>query len=236
MHLQFLLPLTFSLTALTTLVGGAPTNYTTDTQAVTIQRFPLKQVSGQTESDVLQDLSGAMSKFKASSGEKLEHLYLGLVSGDPSVAEQIFLWKSPSDAASSPDITKPFAKFSSTGTFNHSTAVLSDKPTLLRALNLPITETILADILPEIPTSDVERDLSTLVVDLHNKGLAGGSNGIQIIGNTRTIVIVNGWESRQAASDWLASQDANVAAAFARFSQSFVGGLTPLFKNVVEIA
>ncbi|KAF9257276.1 hypothetical protein L218DRAFT_949307 [Marasmius fiardii PR-910] len=236
MHLQFLLPLIFSLTALTTLVGGAPTNYATDTQAVTIQRFPLKQVSGQTESDVLQDLNGAMSKFKASSGMKIEHLYLGLVSGDPSVAEQIFLWKSPADA-SSLDITKPFAQFSSTGTFNHSTAVLNDEPTLLRALNSPITETILADILTEVPTSDIERDISTLVADVRNKGFGvGGSHGIQVVGNTRTIVVVNGWESQQAVNDWIASQDADISAVFERFRQSFVGELTPLFKNLVEIA
>ncbi|KAF9257278.1 hypothetical protein L218DRAFT_991088 [Marasmius fiardii PR-910] len=206
------------------------------TQAVTIQRFPLKTIPGQTDADTVQKLTEAMSKFKTSNRNEVEHSYLGIVSGNPEIAEQIFLWRCLDD--SSLDITKPFIQFSSTGTFNRSTVLMNDRATLLNALNAPITETVLVDVRPEISTSDVDRDVSTVAADGRNRGFGvGGVHAFQIVGETRTLVVVNGWKSEQAVYDWIASQDAEIAAVFERLMQSAVGGVvTPLFKHVVEVA
>ncbi|KAG7085445.1 hypothetical protein E1B28_003006 [Marasmius oreades] len=244
MRFQSLFSFSLSLAAATGVVYGAPSATganSEDTygssQAVTIQHFSLKQPGyGETQQDIIQKLTEAMSKVKASSGKKVEHAYIGVA--DPDIAEQIFLWKSPPDA-STLDTIKPFTSFSSSGTVNSSTSVFNDRTTLLRSLGYPIIESVVLDVLPNVPTTELEQDYSVVVESILQTGSGlGGSHGIQQGSGSRTFMVINGWESQQAVTEWAdgVNKDPETAPVYDELLHSFVGGIaTPLFKAVKEI-
>ncbi|KAF9263863.1 hypothetical protein L218DRAFT_944320 [Marasmius fiardii PR-910] len=239
--------LTFSLAAAGGIVRGAivpRSNASTDatmyedSQIVTVQRFPLKQDTYGGTGDILNQLTEATSNFKATSGSKVEHAYLGVVNGNPNTAEQIFLWRNldVSDV-SSIDTTRPFIPFSATGLVNVSTALLSNRTTLLRSLNYPVIESVVFDILPDLSTSQVMADYSAVIDTINESGLGlGGSHGLQAEGDRRTFVAVNGWQSFKAPNTWKSSLSSEMLVVYTRLQNSFVGGLaTPLFKHLDEV-
>ncbi|KAL0564847.1 hypothetical protein V5O48_017191 [Marasmius crinis-equi] len=204
-----------------------------DTQPITIQSFPLRDSS---QSSV-QELANAMSKFKASTGGKIENAFLGLISSDVAVAEQIFLWSASADSEQF-DITHPFLPFSTSDTqVNISTATVSNKTSLHDALHSPITETIVQELVPGVDLNDLGQILNYLSgnIRITPGGYASTAGFDEEDGKTR-VVVVNGWESVEAANNWVANQDNATSTQFHRFWATLVGGEpTPTWKHVVEV-
>ena len=96
------------------------------------------------------------------------------------------------------DTTSAFKEFSSTGTFNISTANLERGDLLVQALSSPITETVIGSIRSDVTNSSLSPLLATIAESIRDSGFGvSGSYGTEVQGGERTLIVVNGWKDQQ---------------------------------------
>ncbi|KAK1222018.1 hypothetical protein PQX77_015160 [Marasmius sp. AFHP31] len=196
-------------------------------KSVAVQKFPLK-TSSESE-DGFQELTKAMSQFKASSEGKVERAFLGKISD--SVVEQIFLLNTPINTA------EPFLPFtSSPKQLTVSTVVPSNFTSLSDSLYAPLTETIVQDLVPGTDLDALSKGLESLGDSIRSwPGGYGSAFGfVQQEGKTK-IVVVNGWENHERGTEWLANLNEVNAAYFQDLATSLGGSPEPTFNHVTEV-
>ncbi|KAL0572945.1 hypothetical protein V5O48_009017 [Marasmius crinis-equi] len=164
-------------------------------QTVTLQRFEFENPSPES----IQNLTAAMSCFKADHSDNVIGAFLGVIHGaESTLAEQIFLWNSPN--GSSLDVATLFLPFSATKTLNVSaTAVLPNVTSVYASLRAPVTETIIQDIIPGSDRDILEAVSAYLAVNIRfDENGYGSSIGWELDGPRR--IVLNGWATMTVRS------------------------------------
>ncbi|KAK1221807.1 hypothetical protein PQX77_015386 [Marasmius sp. AFHP31] len=229
MRARLFVALLFLLTPDVVNAGGREAGAT----SVTIQRFVPNELATE---DFVYQVTQAMSEFKARNGDEMDEAFVGVIPGNPTLIEQIFVWKTLSSEL--PDVIEPFLMFSDSGRMNiTATGVLdASKYSLDESLYAPTTETVIQALRPDFNQDELEKAFSFLSVSIRGtEGGYGSAMGLGSDGNSTVRLVVDGWATREAAAQWVSTQNDTTKAMFEKFKENGVGDLRQAFKPVVEV-
>ncbi|KAL0060931.1 hypothetical protein AAF712_012267 [Marasmius tenuissimus] len=201
--------------------------------SVTIQRFVPNALA--TENFVYQ-VTQAMSDFKERNVDEVDEVFVGVIPGNPTLVEQIFVWKALSSDI--PNVIEPFLVFSDSARMNISATGVLDDPeySLNEALYAPTTETVIQELRPGFDRAELKKAFSFLSASIRDtEGGYGSTIGLGSDGTSTVRLVFNGWGTREAASQWVSNQNGTTKAMFDKVKENGVGNLRQAFKPIVEV-